>query len=165
MTTTGKVGLGILAAVVIGGGTVAGLRWSQRDLVTVQTSTAIRQDLSAVVTASGEIKPRNYINLGANAMGPITELLVKEGDRVHKNQVVARIENTQASADVNAQKAAIASAEADSERLRGGGPYQAQDDYHREDANSNKPRWSASRMSCNAPKSTWTGSRSSTMRS
>jgi HlyD family secretion protein len=126
VTTTGKVGLGILAAVVIGGGTVAGLRWSQRDLVTVQTSTAIRQDLSAVVTASGEIKPRNYINLGANAMGPITELLVKEGDRVHKNQVVARIENTQASADVNAQKAAIASAEADSSAAEAG--LKAQDD-------------------------------------
>jgi HlyD family secretion protein len=126
VTTTGKVGLGILAAAVIGGGTVAGLRWSQRDLVTVQTSTAIRQDLSAVVTASGEIKPRNYINLGANAMGPITELLVKEGDRVHKNQVVARIENTQASADVNAQKAAIASAEADSSAAEAG--LKAQDD-------------------------------------
>ena len=126
MTTTGKVGLGILAVAVIGGGVAAGLRWSQRDLVTVQTSTAIRQDLAAVVTASGEIKPRNYINLGANAMGPITELLVKEGDRVRKNQVVARIENTQAAADVNAQKAAIASAEADSSASEAG--LKAQDD-------------------------------------
>jgi HlyD family secretion protein len=95
-------------------------------LVTVQTSTASREDLAAVVTASGEIKPRNYINLGANAMGPITELLVKEGDRVHKNQVVARIENTQAAADVNAQKAAIASAEADSSAAEAG--LKAQDD-------------------------------------
>lgn len=126
MTTTGKVGLGILAVAVIGGGVAAGIRWSQRDLVTVQTSTAIRQDLAAVVTASGEIKPRNYINLGANAMGPITELLVKEGDRVRKNQVVARIENTQATADVNAQKAAIASAEADSSAAEAG--LKAQDD-------------------------------------
>ncbi|HEY4360136.1 MAG TPA: efflux RND transporter periplasmic adaptor subunit [Bryobacteraceae bacterium] len=126
MTTTGKVGLGILAVALIGGGTAAGIRWSQRDLVTVQTSTVIRQDLNAVVTASGEIKPRNYINLGANAMGPITELLVKEGDRVHKNQVVARIENTQAAADVNAQKAAIASSEADSSAAEAG--LKAQDD-------------------------------------
>jgi HlyD family secretion protein len=126
VTTTGKVGLGILAVALIGGGTAAGIRWSQRDLVTVQTSTVIRQDLNAVVTASGEIKPRNYINLGANAMGPITELLVKEGDRVHKNQVVARIENTQAAADVNAQKAAIASSEADSSAAEAG--LKAQDD-------------------------------------
>jgi HlyD family secretion protein len=85
-----------------------------RDLVTVQTSLATRQDLAAVVTASGEIKPNNYINLGANAMGPLTEIFVKEGTRVRKNEVVARIENTQADADVAAQKASIASAEADS---------------------------------------------------
>ena len=45
---------------------------------------------------------------------------------MHKNQVVARIENTQASADVNAQKAAIASAEADSSAAEAG--MKAQDD-------------------------------------
>ena len=66
------------------------------------------------MTASGEIKPRNYINIGANAQGRIIELLVKEGDHVRKNQVVARIEHIQAQADVQAQKAAVASAQADS---------------------------------------------------
>jgi HlyD family secretion protein len=65
------------------------------------------------VTASGEIKPRNYINLGANAQGPITELLIKEGDRVRKGQVVARIEHIQPAAEVEAQRAAVASAVAD----------------------------------------------------
>ena len=126
MTTAGKFGVGIIGLIVIGGGVIASVRWSQRNLVTVQTSTVTRQDLTAVVTASGEIKPRNYINLGANATGPITDLLVKEGDRVRKNQVVARIENTQASADVNAQRAAIASAEADSTAAEAG--LKAQDD-------------------------------------
>lgn len=94
--------------------------------MTVQTSLATRQDLSSVVTASGEIKPKNYINLGANAMGPLTEIFVKEGDRVRKGQVVARIENTQADADVAAQKATIASAEADSAAAEAG--IKAQDD-------------------------------------
>jgi HlyD family secretion protein len=65
------------------------------------------------VTASGEVKPRNYINIGANAQGRIVDLLVKEGDRVHKNQVVARIEHVQAQADVAAQKAMVASSQAD----------------------------------------------------
>ena len=83
----------VAALLVAGGGVVGGLRWSRRDLVTVQTGVAMRGDLTAVVTASGEIKPRNYINLGANAQGPITELLIKEGDRVRKGQVVARIEH------------------------------------------------------------------------
>ena len=126
MTTAGKIGIGVLAVAAIAGGVAGYRRWTQRDLVTVQTSLATRQDLSSVVTASGEIKPKNYINLGANAMGPLTEIFVKEGDRVRKGQVVARIENTQADADVAAQKATIASAEADSAAAEAG--IKAQDD-------------------------------------
>jgi HlyD family secretion protein len=108
-----KITLAIMAALLIAGGVVGGIRWSRRDLVTVQTGVATRGDLTAVVTASGEIKPRNYINLGANAQGPITELLIKEGDRVRKGQVVARIEHIQPAAEVEAQRAAVASAVAD----------------------------------------------------
>lgn len=109
-----KIALGVGVLVLAAGGAYGARRWSQRNLVTVQTGLAERADLTAVVTASGEIKPRNYINIGANAQGRITDLLVKEGDRVRKNQVVARIEHIQAQADVAAQKAAVASALADS---------------------------------------------------
>ena len=45
----------------------------------MQTGKVVRTDLTSIVTASGEIKPKNYINIGANGMGDITELLVKEG--------------------------------------------------------------------------------------
>jgi len=109
-----KIALVIIVPLVIAGGVFAGIRWSQRDLVTVQTGVVARADLTAVVTAPGEIKPRNYINIGANAQGRIVELLVKEGDHVRKNQVVARIEHVQAQADVQAQKAMVASSQADS---------------------------------------------------
>jgi HlyD family secretion protein len=109
-----KVVIGVIVLAVIAGGVVASVRWSQRDLVTVQTGKVDRADLTSIVTASGEIKPRTYINLGANAQGIIVELLVREGDRVRKGQIVARVENIQAKADVNAQRAGVASAEADS---------------------------------------------------
>ena len=103
----------MLTLAVIAGGVAAGVRYSKRDLVTVQTGTSTRGDLSSVVTASGEIKPRNYINLGANAQGPIRELFVHEGDRVRKGQVVARIERIQPQAELEMQRAAVASAVAD----------------------------------------------------
>jgi HlyD family secretion protein len=109
-----KITLLILVPLLALAGVAAGLKWTQKDLVTVQTAPAGRADLTAQVTASGEIKPRNYINLGANAQGPITDLLVKEGARVRKGQVVARIENVQARAEVQAQKASVSSSEADS---------------------------------------------------
>jgi HlyD family secretion protein len=80
----------------------------------VQTGQVVRQDLTSLVTASGEIKPKNYINIGANAQGDITELLVKEGDRVRKGELLAKIEDVQPAADVEAQRAALTSAEAQS---------------------------------------------------
>jgi HlyD family secretion protein len=109
-----KILLLILVPALVAGGLYGSKRWSERDLVAVQTGAVSREDLTALVTASGEIKPRNYINIGANAQGRIVELLVKEGDHVHKNQVVARIEHVQAAADVQAQQAMVASAQADS---------------------------------------------------
>jgi HlyD family secretion protein len=109
-----KILLIILLVVLISGGVFASIKLNERGVVVVQTGKVVRQDLVATVTASGEIKPKNYINLGANAQGPIAAIYVKEGDRVHRGQVLASIENTQAASDVVAQKAAINSALADS---------------------------------------------------
>ena len=114
MKSKWKILIVVLAVVVLGGGFYASTVISKKGLVTVQTGSVVRQDLTSIVTASGEIKPKNYINIGANAMGEIRELLVKEGDRVHKGQLLARIENVQPEADVDAQKATVNSAEADS---------------------------------------------------
>ncbi len=86
---------------------------SRKGVVPVQTGKVAREDLTAVVTASGEIKPKVYVNIGANAFGKITHLYVKEGDRVKKGQMLATIENVQPEADVNANKAALNSAQTD----------------------------------------------------
>src|SRR5450756_3060269 len=63
---------------------------------------------------------KNYINIGANAQGEIRALLVKEGDRVRKGKLLARIENVQPEADVAAQQATLNSAEADSNASEAG---------------------------------------------
>jgi HlyD family secretion protein len=109
-----KITLGVVGVLVLATAALIGVRMSKGSVVTVQTGRAFRQDLTSIVTASGEIKPRNYINIGANAQGRITAILVKEGDRVRKDQVVARIEAVQAQAEVQAQQAAVNSALADS---------------------------------------------------
>ena len=114
MKTKWKVIITLAALAIAVVGVYASTVYSKRGVVTVQTGAVVRQDLTSTVTASGEIKPKNYINIGANAMGDITELLVKEGDRVRKGQLLAKIENTQPTAEVESQKANLASAEADS---------------------------------------------------
>ena len=106
--------LGVLVVLLIAGGAYANYRMKQGMVLTVQTAKVMRQDLAAVVTASGEIKPKNYINIGANVQGILTAILVKEGDHVRRDQIVAKIEAVQAVADVDAQKAGVSSALADS---------------------------------------------------
>jgi HlyD family secretion protein len=82
-------------------------------VVTVQTGKAQQQDLSSIVSASGEIKPKTYVNIGANAFGKITHLYVKEGDRVRKGQLLAQLENVQSAADVAATKASLEASRTD----------------------------------------------------
>src|SRR5215472_12236980 len=86
---------------------------SKKNVVTVQTGKAQRQDLATIVSASGEIRPKTYVNVGANAFGKITHLYVKEGERVKKGQLLAQIENVQPEADVNANQASLQAAQTD----------------------------------------------------
>jgi len=105
------IGAGIaLFLVLIVGFTV---HQSGKNVVTVQTGKVQRQDLATVVSASGEIKPKTYVNIGANAFGKITHLYVKEGDQVKKGQLLVQLENVQSSADVNANEAALQAAQTD----------------------------------------------------
>jgi HlyD family secretion protein len=96
-------GGGLLLLIMV----AVGIHQSNKGLVTVQTGKAQRQDLASVVSASGEIKPKTYVNIGANAFGKITHLYVKEGDRVKKGQLLAQLENVQSAADVAATKASL----------------------------------------------------------
>src|SRR5689334_24177724 len=113
MTIWGKIGMGAGAAAQLIGGVSFGVYQARKGVVTVQTGKARRQDLTAIVSASGEIKPKTYVNIGANAFGKITHLYVKEGDRVRKGQLLAQLENVQSAADVNATQASLEAAETD----------------------------------------------------
>ena len=103
------VGIAVVLAMIVG----FTVHQSSKNVTTVQTGKVQRQDLATVVSASGEIKPKNYVNVGANAFGKIIRLYVKEGDRVKKGQLLAQLENVQSSADVNATEASLQAAETD----------------------------------------------------
>jgi HlyD family secretion protein len=103
------VGVVVMLAAIVG----FTVYQSGKNVVTVQTGKVQRQDLSSVVSASGEIKPKTYVNIGANAYGKITHLYVKEGDHVRKGQLLAQLENVQSTADVSANQASVQAAETD----------------------------------------------------
>ena len=105
------IGAGVVVVLAIMVGIT--VRQSGKNVVTVQTGKVQREDLSSVVSASGEIRPKTYVNIGANAYGKITHLYVKEGDHVKKGQLLAQLENVQSSADVSAGQASVQAAETD----------------------------------------------------
>src|SRR5438105_13316560 len=114
MKTWAKIVIGAAALLLVTGIVFGTIYFSGRNVVTLQTGKAQNLDLAALVTASGEIKPKTYVNVGANAFGKITHLYVKEGDRVKKGQLLAQLENVQSSADVNATQASVEAAQTDS---------------------------------------------------
>src|SRR6201998_322540 len=107
-----KIWLGAGVAAVVAGGTWLAIYEINKGVVTVQTGSPEVEDLTSVVTASGEVKPLTYTNVLGEGMGNITEIAVKEGDHVKKGDVLLRLEIVQPAADVNAQRANIAAAEA-----------------------------------------------------
>ena len=109
-----KVAIGVGAVVLLVIIVAFTVHQSGKNVVTVQTGKTQRQDLATVVSASGEIKPKTYVNIGANAFGKITHLYVKEGDHVKRGQLLAQLENVQSSADVNANEASLQAAQTDS---------------------------------------------------
>jgi HlyD family secretion protein len=106
----------IVGAIILAGAIVGfSVNQTQKNVIAVQTGKVTRQDISSSVTASGEIKPKTYVNVGANAIGRITKLSVAEGDKIKKGQMLAQLENVQASADVAAMRAQIESNQTDSQ--------------------------------------------------
>jgi len=112
MKTWQKIGIGVVVAGAIGGIVLYSVNAANKGVVTVQTAKVAKQDsLVSIVTASGEVKPTTYTNISAQGYGRITQIFVKEGDHVKKGDKLLMQENVQANADVDAQSAALNSAE------------------------------------------------------
>jgi HlyD family secretion protein len=104
----------IVLAILVAAGLVTFMVIKQQSGYTkVLTAKVGRQDLSTIVSGTGQIKPTTYVNVGANVMGRVTHFYVKEGDTVKKGQTVAAIENVQQTANVAGQEAAISAAKTD----------------------------------------------------
>jgi HlyD family secretion protein len=105
------VGIAVIAAVV-----GFSVNRENRMKTTVQTGKVEKKDLVQVVTASGEVRPKRYVNVGANVSGRLVEINVLEGDRVKKGQVLAKVESERYEAIQRQSEAGVAAARADLQR-------------------------------------------------
>lgn len=71
-----------------------------------------RGDVAKSVVATGDIQPIVKVEVKSKASGIVEKLLVDINDRVHKGQELAQLDQQEISAQVDAQHAQLASAEA-----------------------------------------------------
>src|SRR5574340_1531472 len=117
MTRKTKQILGAAAAVVVIGSIVGfNVFRESRKRITVQTGKVGKKDLVQVVTASGEVRPRRYVNVGANVSGRLVEINGAEGDRVKKGQILARVESERYEAGLRQSEAGVSASRADLQR-------------------------------------------------
>ncbi|MBN2431247.1 MAG: efflux RND transporter periplasmic adaptor subunit [Acidobacteria bacterium] len=75
-------------------------------------------ELVQIVTASGEIMPREYVDLQSEITGVITEIYVKEGDYVKKGDILLKIDPVQTEAETRAARMQVNSAEEDARNIQ-----------------------------------------------
>jgi HlyD family secretion protein len=83
---------------------IAAGRKDEPEVTTVKVEN--RPELRSTVTASGEIRPIQFINLTSEVQGRIEEIYVKEGDQVTQGQPLVRLDPTQLESNQQAQLAA-----------------------------------------------------------
>ncbi|MFQ5777392.1 MAG: efflux RND transporter periplasmic adaptor subunit [Terriglobia bacterium] len=111
MKRSRKIALVVVAVLVLVGVASVVLQRQKAGVVAVQAGKVKRQKLTSIVTASGEVRPRNYVNINSQSFGEIVEIRVAEGERVKRGQVLLRMEAVQAGANVEAQRALVKSSE------------------------------------------------------
>ncbi|MBU1039329.1 efflux RND transporter periplasmic adaptor subunit [Patescibacteria group bacterium] len=84
------------------------------------TETVKQQDLKQTVSVTGTVKAAEQVNLNFKAPGRLTSLMVKVGDKVKANTVIARLDSKDAAASVLTAQANLKSAEANLAKLKAG---------------------------------------------
>src|SRR5436190_781711 len=83
---------------------VIATRKDEPEVTTVKVD--VRPELKSTVTASGEVRPIQYIKLTSEVPGRILEIYVNAGDVVKKGQALVRVDPTQLQSSQEAQWAA-----------------------------------------------------------
>ena len=119
LSRKGKIIIGITAVVLLAIIIVATVLATRKDVAEVTVvEVKVRPTLKSTVTAPGEIRPVQYINLTSEVQGRIIEIFVKEGDPVTQGQQVVKLDPTQLQSSTEGQLAAYQASLSDTEVQR-----------------------------------------------
>jgi HlyD family secretion protein len=118
MTGKKKLLIGAGVVVILGGIAFANFKFKRVEGVTVNTEVVKSRDLEALVSASGKIQPKKFVNISADTMGRVTNLAVEEGDRIDKGQFLLQIDPRNLRSAVQRTEASLQAARSSADQLR-----------------------------------------------
>jgi HlyD family secretion protein len=113
-----KILIAVIAVIIIGG-VIGSALWFRRSTAPTVTVEVIKtRDLEAIVSASGKIQPKRFVNISADNSGRVVNLAVNEGDRVTTGQFLMQIDPRSLRTRVESGQAALSANEAGLDQAR-----------------------------------------------
>jgi HlyD family secretion protein len=117
LTRNKKIMIGAGVAVVLAGVAYANFAFKRTEGITVNTEAIQKRNLEALVSASGKIQPKRFVNISADTMGRVTGLAVNEGDRVKTGQFLLQIDPRNLRSAVQRTQASLEAARSQVDQL------------------------------------------------
>lgn len=121
-----------LLALLAGGGAWFGLARSVPPTVRTAVARAASQATDSVLDASGYVTARRQATVSAKVTGKVTEVLIEEGQQVKEGAVLARLDDTEAKAQLALAQAQLVAARSQLAEIQAQ-LVQAERDYARQD--------------------------------
>jgi HlyD family secretion protein len=115
-----KILIGVAIALVGAAVVAANFYFKKKDGIVITAEAVKARDLEAIVSASGKLQAKRFVNMSAVQMGRVTRLAVEEGDRVKAGQFLLQIDPNILRGSVQRGEAAVAGARSGLEQARVG---------------------------------------------
>jgi HlyD family secretion protein len=110
------LGIAVVAAVII---VPVVIKFSNsKPKLEVELAKVSKKEIQPSILASGNFVFRQQVQLSSEVIGKVSEVLVKEGDKIQQGQVLLRLDPTLIRAEVTQQRAMLRSAQVNIERAQ-----------------------------------------------
>ena len=101
MRTRTKVIVGALGIVALASATFLSMSGRRGNGTEARVEVVKKRDLTATITASGNVRARRKVDISSDISARVTELLIDEGEDVEEGQVLLRLDRSRYEAAVN----------------------------------------------------------------
>jgi HlyD family secretion protein len=102
----------LIPLILVTAGTIYMFARSTQTAPQFVTEEIVRGNLTVTVSATGNLQPTNQVDVGSELSGTMDLVLVDDNDRVHKGQLLARLDLSKLNDQVAKSRAALAAADA-----------------------------------------------------